>query len=534
MENLKINSAGILYFYLRGDRLDNEKINIEVVDTYKYLLDSFYKKTKECAEECIDPDNRIHIFGVIGINDKVDRISEAISNCIKENFERLLQRKTIRKRCSELDALGNIFNQAVQEFFVGETLIYPKRQHLRMEDMSLFYIYGADPKDFEKETLANATIETWLNKEVPGLLGKQVMIRSFYMQNFVGRKLLSSVPFGFSDSWNLLFEGGRSLALDSEYIYNETIPNVTDIGFFTVSGVESILLNPIYAFGIWYTPNDICIEWHKVFLYVCALIRKEWSICSIKKIYASFLDFLGNNICMMQEAPPMISEEKYYLTLLQTIKNFQSFLKGEDEPVTSKELLQVLNSRYVYLPHILDMFSKEEPAAHAFSKEEMALRIGQAMQETDTYQKGVLWEDAVEYYLNNIDGFKITAKRIRAGHQEIDISIINTSVSDILWQMGAYILVECKNYIDHVGIKEIRNIAYICNMKGCKTALLFAANGITDDAKREITRLSGIDIYVVCITKHDLVKLKSNHDCVNLLVSKFLNTKIQSENQIPI
>ena len=44
--------------------------------------------------------------------------------------------------------------------------------------------------------------------------------------------------------------------------------------------------------------------------------------------------------------------------------------------------------------------------------------------------------------------------------------------------MGAYILIECKNWKKHVGIQQIRNIAHISSMKGNKTAILFTANGI--------------------------------------------------------
>ena len=48
--------------------------------------------------------------------------------------------------------------------------------------------------------------------------------------------------------------------------------------------------------------------------------------------------------------------------------------------------------------------------------------------------------------LNSVEGWKITGKRIRAGAQEIDLSVANISLDDELWQMGAYILIECKNW----------------------------------------------------------------------------------------
>ena len=63
------------------------------------------------------------------------------------------------------------------------------------------------------------------------------------------------------------------------------------------------------------------------------------------------------------------------------------------------------------------------------------------MQETDIYKKGKKCGKTVaEYVLNSVEGWKITGKRIRAGAQEIDLSVANISLDDELWQMGAYIL----------------------------------------------------------------------------------------------
>ena len=78
------------------------------------------------------------------------------------------------------------------------------------------------------------------------------------------------------------------------------------------------------------------------------------------------------------------------------------------------------------------------------------------MQEKDTHKKGILWEDVSAYVLSSIAGWKITGRRIRTGAHEIDISIANISLDDQLWQLGAYILVECKNWNTHVDIHQIR------------------------------------------------------------------------------
>lgn len=99
----------------------------------------------------------------------------------------------------------------------------------------------------------------------------------------------------------------------------------------------------------------------------------------------------------------------------------------------------------------------------------------------------------------------------------------NISLDDELWKLGAYILVECKNWSSHVDIHQIRNIAHISNMKGNKTAILFASNGITEDANEEIYRLAAENFYVVCITANELLQLNSAQACKRLMIEKWNN-----------
>ena len=67
------------------------------------------------------------------------------------------------------------------------------------------------------------------------------------------------------------------------------------------------------------------------------------------------------------EAPSLISKSEYYKILLIHIINFRSFLKGEDEPVLSKDLLQTMNSRYVYLPYLWELISPQNTHKNRFS-----------------------------------------------------------------------------------------------------------------------------------------------------------------------
>lgn len=180
-----------------------------------------------------------------------------------------------------------------------------------------------------------------------------------------------------------------------------------------------------------------------VFLYLCAVSSIDWDRTSICQAYENYLAFLEENICLTADAPPLIPKELYLSTLLVHISSFRSFLRGDDEPVISKDLLQTLNSRYVYLPHLWPLLNPKLPQS-AFFPSVLQQMVEHATCATDANKKGALWEDAAEYYLSHIEGWKITGRRIHAGAQEIDLSVINISLDHDLWQLGAYILVECK------------------------------------------------------------------------------------------
>lgn len=96
------------------------------------------------------------------------------------------------------------------------------------------------------------------------------------------------------------------------------------------------------------------------------------------------------------------------------------------------------------MPYLWNLFQHEEKQKE-FSTAKFRMLIDKAYNTKSTYEKGVVWEDVATDMLEHICGWKITGRRIHAESQEIDISVVNVSLDDELWQLGAYILVECKN-----------------------------------------------------------------------------------------
>lgn len=251
------------------------------------------------------------------------------------------------------------------------------------------------------------------------------------MRDFIGRKVIASLPDIDNGGWRFIFEGGHQISMKEEFSYSKETFHPNDLGGFCSSNLQSILMNPIYAYGQWFQPTDVCEEWHKVFLYLCAVSDNEWNVANISKIYDKFLDFLQRNICITVETPTLISKSQYYKILLIHITNFRNFLKGEDEPVISKDMLQTMNSRYVYLSYLWTLISQKKYKS-TFSVNNLKKKINEAIKENNSYIKGILWENVVAYVLSNVEGLKVTGKRICAGNQEIDISLANISLDEIM------------------------------------------------------------------------------------------------------
>ena len=420
-----------------------------------------------------------------------------------------------------LDTYGNIFYQIVQEFFYEDILKTPHSNMLESDNWKIYYMYGGIPDNRHMVAAVDGIVNTWLEIEEPTMIGKQLMIRSFFMKDLVDRKVVACIPAREFSGRNILFEGGIKVPVNSEIVYSKATATFDELGFFSMSELSNVLMEPGYFWGKCFMPSELSVEWHKVFLFLCAIQEEKWTIKSFLNLYGRFLKFLGENICDIVAVEPWLDVEIGIQIFLKRIEDIRSFLKGKDESVISKDFWQTLSTRYVYMEYLLDFIGREEIKAESFSNIELNQRIKIAEDDINSHEKGLLWESVAEYVLSHVGGWKIMGRRIKAGYQEIDLSVVNISESDNLWELGPYILVECKNWKRKVNLPTIRNIAYISNMKGNKTSILFARNGITENAAREIKRLAVDHMYVLCIEKKDLMELKSAKACTQLILDKW-------------
>ena len=207
-------SAGIMYFYLRGVLEENNQISIYVQDTYKCLPDAFYKNVSFASLEEDDGENVIHVFGVIGVSDKINEIAEVVKTGIQSNCQRIINGKSISKSTTKLDQLGNVYYKLIQEFVCEAPNHFPYEYNKSDEEWRLNCTWSSNATENIAHSLVSSAIDIWLKEEIPTVAGKQIINRSFFMSDFANRKAIACVPNRSTEDKTLLFEGGNALNLD--------------------------------------------------------------------------------------------------------------------------------------------------------------------------------------------------------------------------------------------------------------------------------------------------------------------------------
>lgn len=548
MGNQMVSSAGMLFLYLAGEVTDGSVTCIYKTDSYSHPLD-FYEQVSALREDVSDK-AELELFCVLGVPEKVDAIEAFVEGSMKERTLEIWKEQKMGEMEEKTDKNHALpdwveaeFERLIQEYiFQEDKMLFPRKCRMEMEGYDMYCLWGGMNSEDDGHLWLEETAAMWTEAEKPFLFGKQMMIQTFELSDLTGRKVIGAIHGFAEEGWYLLIEGGMKLYLNREIPYLRELIGVRDMGLFTVSEIDRITSNPVYAYGRGYQPQELCEEWHKAFLFTAALAEQVWEEASFVPVYEKFLSFLEENISEVWEAKALLEKKMYWSVMIGHIDEIRGYLKGEEEVAVSKDFLLLLNSRYAYLPYLYELMNSmgikmEEVVANCglqvFSPEKLR-QIIELGENGDSFQKGVQWEAAAEYFISHIKGLKVSGRRINVGVQEIDLSIVNTSLDSNLWEMGAYLLTECKNWADKVGIQVIRGLSYSSNMKGNKTTLLFAANGVTRDGKREILRAAVNQQFILCFTKQELLKVKSGEECYELLIDKWRELKACAEREMMV
>jgi hypothetical protein len=184
--------------------------------------------------------------------------------------------------------------------------------------------------------------------------------------------------------------------------------------------------------------------------------------------------------------------------------------------------------------HINELFShleKMEKIITKYKKKEVGYseikRLWEAAKKTDNpNRKGKLLEELFVQLIQVDGNFTLCQRNVRTKSEEIDI-VIQSDISSPFWSglSSPLILLECKNWKDKVGVKEVRDFAGKIENRPkllCRIGFLIAVSGFTSDAEEELVGYRARDFVLATIggsEVEDLVHSKG-------LISDLLRRKL--------
>ena len=516
-ENKMLNSAGLLYGYIAGIPVEEEQLGVLCVHSYQCYMQNWKNEIQKIRENIAD-DIEIEFYFAIGESKKIKQLNRIVVSDIRKAYEKC--ENGMKEK--QLDIYGNYFlNKLLETGIMEESVKFPRSSEMRSEEWTMVsFWFGESPED-KGYLLMDETAKIWLNTEKPFMLGKQIMIQSFSYQNLMRREVISVKYDSMESAWCLIMEGGRKVYLNQERNYYRDKLGSEITGQWEVTEVDEILHNPAWAFGKKYEPFELFEEWQSIFLFYMAMQEEVSDIETIKKDYFRFLKFMEENICEFYKASVLIDQSIFFRAMRKHIEQTKGRLQGEEEQYLSKDFLLLLNSRHLYIGYMLSFLKPIKYAPRLFEKTEFQKKLNKGKAQKLSYEKGVVWEEAAEYYISCICGLRVSARRKRTESGEIDISVVNISMDEELWKMGAFLLVECKNWEKRVDVSVIRQLANTAKIKGHHTILLFVFHGITEDAKELIDKEAMEGKYIICFDGEELEQLTDNQQCYDLLIRKY-------------
>lgn len=122
---------------------------------------------------------------------------------------------------------------------------------------------------------------------------------------------------------------------------------------------------------------------------------------------------------------------------------------------------------------------------------ELENALNEVDQAETTKEKGDTFEYFARVLFNSIDFLEVRDQALRTNTGEIDIVVEYTGSNEltIFDQWSRFILVECKNWADSVGVSQIRDFKGKMDKAQIDLGVIFARNGISGDEATDAVRL---------------------------------------------
>lgn len=331
------------------------------------------------------------------MKDKAKRIDEKINKITKDEIKLSIHKMLF------LVTYKNLKKEEILNF--GKEIIsnnianYKVTKYKLQNGLNLYCIY----KELVEEVIDNV-IDLWTKIERPILYGKQVLISSYLLKNYYGRKIIGAFPDSQYGNWNLLLDGGIKLSLDYSGMHLNTNITSSDVEKWTQGELSNILNNPCYTYGIYLDNIDAFYEWQRALIYQLSILPQNISMEILENIYDNFIEFIKEEVCSWEECPIIIPKETGLNVIKKEIENMKKCLMAKEQSLIDRNSLMLLSNKYIYMPtiqNIISCFNTDEKCEINYEFKELKKLLNELGKDTN-YEKGLAMEKVAQYFLETI------------------------------------------------------------------------------------------------------------------------------------
>lgn len=422
---------------------------------------------------------------------------------------------------------------------------WSKANYLQIYDdeakFKLFIMSSGDGLPGKEECLIalEQFADAWIEQEEPALFKRQVLTTSFLLNQLRGKRIVAPYFNPTEHEWELLLEGARRISLAEGALPISQQTDSSVVGRWTEVDIEQIISNPAYGYGIHIMPYEVADEWLNALLYCCAVsvyIRK-WNLEEARNVYRGFLAMLQERL-PYETSETIVDEDTFLQAFLTFAERAASSLRGIEESSLTRRFALEMPSRTYQLNAIAPILRQNLPKSltipikpESFSQKRFRelLTICKTSAVAD---KGIALENLAAYMLSAVEGWLLAGRRVKADDCEIDLCFVNASLDQSAWDMGAILLVECKNRLEITGVSVLRNLSFVMDAKGCKTGLIISMSGFTKVAIEQSTRLACQGKSILLVDKSDLNAIANGVHPSDLMNRKFYALQKEVEDDL--
>ena len=272
----------------------------------------------------------------------------------------------------------------------------------------------------------------------------------------------SPIPISRGEPWDLL--AAKFFALGelnvAEIVYSVWLKQFYDAQ--TASGRRFHKGGPLHQIGVIYSLRDRPDTARRFFLL-------------------AFVEDMLSDSARMREYPS-------YNVLRHVIRMPEETLKSIQAAVATKlgQKVPVFYPEEILLDHTLQTASSAyrpwdygSPVLNSEYASELWDTVAKARKPKE---KGTTLEKLLAYLVETSEGLELAGANVLTHEYELDLLVRNLIVDDPLFEeLGAYILIECKNWDTRVDVVVISHFVEKLRSTRCRTGILVARRGITGE-----------------------------------------------------